>query len=42
LPPKMDATTSSLATINSGLDALGYQYKYDHRNRLVEKKIPGK
>ena len=24
------------------LDDYGYQYKYDHRNRLIEKKIPGK
>lgn len=24
------------------LDNLGYQYKYDNRNRLVEKKLPGK
>ncbi len=42
LPPKMDATTSSLAIINSKLNDLGYQYVYDYRNRLVEKKIPGK
>ena len=24
------------------LNSLGYQYKYDERNRLIEKKIPGK
>ena len=24
------------------VDDLGYQYRYDHRNRLVEKKVPGK
>ena len=28
--------------INELLDKLCYQYKYDHRNRLIEKKIPGK
>jgi len=34
---------SSQAVINQEvLDNLGYQYKYDYRNRLVEKKIPGK
>ncbi|MEN8191466.1 MAG: DUF6443 domain-containing protein, partial [Bacteroidota bacterium] len=42
LPPKMDGTTNDLATINSQLNDLGYQYKYDKRNRLMEKKIPGK
>ncbi|WP_440068933.1 DUF6443 domain-containing protein [Tenacibaculum discolor] len=42
LPPMINASTNTLAVINSKLDDLGYQYKYDHRNRLVEKKIPGK
>ena len=42
LPPKMDATTNSISTINNQLDDLGYQYTYDNRNRLIEKKIPGK
>ncbi len=42
LPPKMDASSAALATINANLNDLGYQYAYDHRNRLVEKKIPGK
>ncbi|MCF2875877.1 MULTISPECIES: DUF6443 domain-containing protein [unclassified Tenacibaculum] len=44
LPPKIDATeaASTLAVIQGKLNDLGYQYKYDHRNRLVEKRIPGK
>jgi RHS repeat-associated protein len=42
LPPKMEASTASVTTVNNQLNELGYQYKYDHRNRLVEKKIPGK
>jgi len=42
IPPKVEASTATLATINSKLDNLCYQYKYDHRNRLVEKRIPGK
>ena len=29
-------------TIATELDGLCYQYKYDYRNRLVEKKLPGK
>jgi hypothetical protein len=40
LPPKSEA---QLAKPNAtSLSELCYQYKYDHRNRLVEKKIPGK
>ncbi|CAM1363496.1 exported hypothetical protein [Tenacibaculum litoreum] len=42
LPPMMDASTNILAVIKSKLDNLGYQYVYDNKNRLVEKKIPGK
>ncbi len=42
LPPKIEGTTSGISDILSKLDELGYQYTYDHRNRLVAKKIPGK
>ena len=42
LPPKMEPTTALFSSITNQLDELGYQYKYDGRNRLVEKKIPGK
>lgn len=42
LPPKMDATTNLIATINGQLNDLAYQYKYDNKKRLVEKKLPGK
>jgi RHS repeat-associated protein len=37
LPPKADGLTD-ITTLNN----LCYQYKYDYRNRLVEKKLPGK
>lgn len=37
LPPLSDKSL-----LQSDLDNLCYQYKYDHRNRLVEKKLPGK
>lgn len=42
LPPKMEASDADLTTLQSNIDALGYRYVYDHRNRLVEKQIPGK
>ncbi|WP_161634426.1 DUF6443 domain-containing protein, partial [Aquimarina pacifica] len=39
LPPKVTTSDGVSAT---ELNALCYQYAYDHRNRLIEKKIPGK
>ena len=39
LPPKITVANGVSTT---ELSELGYQYKYDRRNRLVEKKIPGK
>ena len=37
IPPKADGAITS-----DVLNNLCYQYKYDYRNRLVEKKLPGK
>ncbi len=37
IPPLADGVASQ-----TKLENLGYQYKYDSRNRLVEKKLPGK
>lgn len=39
IPPKV-STFDGISTTE--FSELCYQYKYDHRNRLVEKKIPGK
>ncbi|UII76992.1 DUF6443 domain-containing protein [Flagellimonas sp. HMM57] len=39
IPPKVD-TSNGVTTVER--NELCYQYKYDHRNRLVEKKLPGK
>src|SRR5690606_14364185 len=39
LPPLVDTSQTITQTV---LDGLCYQYKYDNRNRLVEKKLPGK
>ena len=42
-PAASDSVVDSSDTIDQTvLDHLGYQYRYDHRNRLIEKKIPGK
>jgi RHS repeat-associated protein len=37
LPPKANGLSTTPV-----LDELCYQYRYDHKNRLVEKKLPGK
>ncbi|TSE03178.1 DUF6443 domain-containing protein [Aquimarina algiphila] len=39
IPPKV---TTADGISNTELSELCYQYTYDHRNRLIEKKIPGK
>ncbi|MCQ9637165.1 RHS repeat-associated core domain-containing protein [Chryseobacterium sp. WG23] len=38
IPP----TASTLTDVNPALSDLCYQYRYDEKNRLVEKKLPGK
>lgn len=41
LPPNMEPSTTSLAQLQSNMDALGYRYIYDQRNRSVINKVPG-
>jgi RHS repeat-associated protein len=40
IPPLVDTQNATIPL--SDLNNLCYQYKYDYRNRLVEKKLPGK
>ncbi|MGF7075826.1 DUF6443 domain-containing protein [Mucilaginibacter sp. 3215] len=43
LPPGSGADGGITSALNqAALDGLCYQYKYDGRNRLIEKKVPGK
>lgn len=43
LPPKADPDNGLSSTADQNtLDQLCYQYRYDGRNRMVEKKLPGK
>lgn len=41
IPPKVLVTTSNGVSTNE-MNELCYQYRYDKRNRLIRKKIPGK
>lgn len=42
LPPKAEPTETNVALSIENLNNLCYQYKYDKRNRSIEKRIPGK
>lgn len=42
IPPAVTAADSALSISQTKLDNLCYQYRYDNRNRLIQKKIPGK
>ena len=42
IPPMSSSAIDRGAPLLGELEGAGYQYKYDSRNRLVEKKLPGK
>ena len=42
LPPKAGPDATGTAINQTTLDNLCYQYRYDERNRLTQKKLPGK
>ena len=42
LPPKLSDFAEDQNKLRELIGELGYQYKYDSKNRLVEKKLPGK
>lgn len=42
LPPKLSDKANDQSFIDTHIGELGYQYKYDEKGRLIEKKLPGK
>lgn len=42
IPPRASAAATTINQLNTKLNILCYQYKYDKYNRNVEKKLPGK
>ncbi|MDX1718556.1 MAG: RHS repeat-associated core domain-containing protein [Salegentibacter mishustinae] len=42
LTPKMNASSATVSVLLSKINALGYEYKYDQRDRIIAKSLPGK